>query len=145
MTVIRQFIRLISLVKWSSINDTGVPEHDVHTDSIEWILKALMSEAPENQQPHRASGASNEAAPASEKASSAAEGSVTNENTGTKARHGAKRPALRRLNSELKQALDSWETLSEEVENKLSPEEEQLREVKRLLGELKDKLKQFSE
>ena len=63
----------------------------------------------------------------------------------TKPKSLSKRPSLRRLNSELKQALDSWETLSEEMEHKLSPEEEQLREVKRLLGELKDKLKQFSE
>jgi hypothetical protein len=49
------------------------------------------------------------------------------------------------INKDLKQALNTWEILSEEMAHKISPEEEQLQEVKRLLGELKDKLKQFSE
>ena len=49
------------------------------------------------------------------------------------------------INTDLKQALNTWEILSEEMAHKISPEEEQLQEVKRLLGELKDKLKQFSE
>jgi hypothetical protein len=49
------------------------------------------------------------------------------------------------LNQNLKQALHTWEVLNEQMEDKVSPEEIQLREVKRLLGELKDKLKQFSE
>ena len=49
------------------------------------------------------------------------------------------------LNQNLKQALHTWEVLNEQMEDKESPEETQLREVKRLLGELKDKLKQFSE
>lgn len=49
------------------------------------------------------------------------------------------------LNQELKNALNTWEVLSEEVGTKISPEEQQLQEVKRLLTELKDKLKQFSE
>ena len=48
------------------------------------------------------------------------------------------------LNQNLKQALHTWEVLNEQMEDKESPEETQLREVKRLLGELKDKLKQFS-
>lgn len=49
------------------------------------------------------------------------------------------------LNTDLKQALNSWETLTEEMTNKISPDEEQLLEVKRLLSELKSKLNQFDE
>lgn len=57
----------------------------------------------------------------------------------------SKRSLFGNLNSDLKQALDTWETLTEEMTNKLSPEEEQLHEVKRLLGELKSKLKEFGD
>lgn len=49
------------------------------------------------------------------------------------------------LNQDLKQALNTWDTLSEQMVNKRSPEEEQLQEVKRLLGELQSKLKEFGE
>ncbi len=49
------------------------------------------------------------------------------------------------LNSDLKQALDTWEDLTETMAHKVSPEQEQLHEVKKLLVELKDKIKQFSE
>lgn len=49
------------------------------------------------------------------------------------------------LNSDLKQALDTWEVLTEQMTNKVSPEEEQLCEVKKLLGELKSKLAEFGE
>lgn len=49
------------------------------------------------------------------------------------------------LNQDLSQALNSWEVLTEQMANKVSPEEEQLQEVKRLLGELKSKLKEFGE
>lgn len=49
------------------------------------------------------------------------------------------------LNQNLKQALHTWEVLNEQMEDKVSPEVTQLGEVKRLLGELKEKLKQFSE
>ncbi|GEM_PF-2033047 len=49
------------------------------------------------------------------------------------------------LNKDLKQALETWDALTEEMSNKLSPEEEQLQEVKRLLGELKSKLQEFGE
>lgn len=49
------------------------------------------------------------------------------------------------LNHNLKQALHTWEVLNEQMEDKVSPEETQLHEVKRLLRELKDKLKQFSD
>lgn len=61
-----------------------------------------------------------------------------------------KKPQTRRsllgsLNNDLKQALDTWDILTEEMATKLSPEEEQLSEVKRLLGELKSKLSQFED
>ncbi len=49
------------------------------------------------------------------------------------------------LNKDLKQALDTWDDLAEKTANKASPEQQQLKEVKKLLGELKDKLKEFSE
>lgn len=49
------------------------------------------------------------------------------------------------LNSDLKQALNTWDTLSEEMTNKIAPDEEQLLEVKRLLGELKSKINQFDD
>jgi hypothetical protein len=55
------------------------------------------------------------------------------------------RPLFGRLNSDLKQALDTWDNLTEEMSQKLSPEEEQLREVKRLLSELKSKLNEFED
>lgn len=55
------------------------------------------------------------------------------------------RPLFGRLNQDLKQALNTWETLTEEMSQKLSPEEEQLREVKRLLSELKSKLNEFED
>lgn len=47
------------------------------------------------------------------------------------------------LNQDLKQALNSWDSLGEEVQHKLSPAEEQLQEVKKLLNELKTKLHEF--
>ncbi|UXR64987.1 hypothetical protein EZJ49_01825 [Bdellovibrio bacteriovorus] len=57
----------------------------------------------------------------------------------------SKKSLFGNLNTDLKNALDTWETLTEEMTNKISPEEEQLQEVKRLLGELKSKLNQFDE
>lgn len=52
------------------------------------------------------------------------------------------------LNQDLKHALNSWDTISEtgntKVTNKRSPGEEQLQEMKKLLGELKSKLNEFS-
>ncbi|WP_413578094.1 hypothetical protein ACLVWU_06070 [Bdellovibrio sp. HCB290] len=49
------------------------------------------------------------------------------------------------LNSDLKKALDTWDVLTETVSHKVSPEQEQLQEVKKLLGDLKAKLAQFDE
>lgn len=61
----------------------------------------------------------------------------------------SRKTAIGGLNPDLKQALsqalDSWETLTEQVSKKRSPDEEQLQEVKKLLGELKSKLNEFSE
>ena len=48
------------------------------------------------------------------------------------------------LHDNLTQALGRWEHLSEEADRKVSPEEAQLQEVKRLLDELKNKLREFS-
>lgn len=60
-------------------------------------------------------------------------------------RETSKKSRLGTLNSDLRGALSSWETLTEEVANKVSPDQEQLLEVKKLLGELKSKLNQFEE
>ena len=49
------------------------------------------------------------------------------------------------LNKDLQKALNNWDVLSEEMNQKLSPEEEQLKDVKRLLGELKAKLQEFGD
>ncbi|MFM6929512.1 MAG: hypothetical protein ACKOX6_13670 [Bdellovibrio sp.] len=49
------------------------------------------------------------------------------------------------LNSDLKQALNTWDVLTETMADKVSPDQEQLREVKQLLGDLKAKLAQFEE
>lgn len=57
----------------------------------------------------------------------------------------AKKKLFRNLNSDLRSALSTWENLTEEMAQKISPEETQLLEVKRLLGELKSKLKDFEE
>lgn len=57
----------------------------------------------------------------------------------------AGKPSWDHINSDLKSALDTWEELTDKMANKLSPEEEQLREIKSILGSLKDKLKAFDE
>lgn len=58
---------------------------------------------------------------------------------------GGKRSLFGHLNSDLQNALSTWDTLTEQMANKISPEEEQLGEVKRLLGELKSKLQEFND
>lgn len=64
-------------------------------------------------------------------------------------KESSRKPAMGGLNPDLKQALsqalDSWEALTEQVSQKRSPEEEQLQEVKKLLNELKSKLKEFGD
>jgi hypothetical protein len=74
-----------------------------------------------------------------------------NENLGTSP-VGEKREASRKngsisINPDLAQALtnalDSWENLSAEVKNKKAPDQEQLDEVKKILLELKSKIKEF--
>lgn len=48
------------------------------------------------------------------------------------------------INHDLKSALDTWSELSEKLTGKVSPEQEQLKEIKKLLGDLKNKLQDFS-
>lgn len=55
------------------------------------------------------------------------------------------KPSWDHINSDLKSALNTWEELTDKMANKLSPEEEQLREIKSILGSLKDKLKAFED
>lgn len=57
----------------------------------------------------------------------------------------AGKPSWDHINTDLKSALDTWTELTDKMANKLSPEEEQLREIKSILGSLKDKLKAFEE
>ncbi len=56
-----------------------------------------------------------------------------------------KDPNWSRINSDLKSALDTWTSLTEQLTHKMSPEEEQLREIKSILGALKDKLQEFND
>lgn len=64
-------------------------------------------------------------------------------------RETSRKSAIGGLNPELKsaltKALGSWETLTEQVSTKKSPDEEQLEEVKRLLNELKSKINEFND
>lgn len=48
------------------------------------------------------------------------------------------------INQDLKSALDTWSELSEKLAGKISPEEAQMAEIKKLLGDLKSKLKDFA-
>lgn len=52
---------------------------------------------------------------------------------------------FRNINSDLKSALDTWEVLTEQVTTKVSPQEAQLGEVKKLLQDLKQKLSEFGD
>lgn len=54
-------------------------------------------------------------------------------------------PSWSHIESDLKDALNTWSDLTHELANKISPEEKQLQEIKSLLGTLRDKLKEFSE
>ncbi|RYE31299.1 MAG: hypothetical protein EOP48_31540 [Sphingobacteriales bacterium] len=49
------------------------------------------------------------------------------------------------INKDLKDALETWTVLTEDLTNKLSPEEKQLQEIKTLLSTLKDKLRDFND
>lgn len=55
------------------------------------------------------------------------------------------KPSWDHINTDLKGALDTWDELTDKMANKISPEEEQLREIKTILGTLKDKLKAFED
>ncbi len=65
--------------------------------------------------------------------------------TASTAKETGKKGLFSNLNADLKQALDTWDVLTETMTNKVSPEQEQLQEVKKLLGDLKAKLAQFDE
>ncbi|WP_413586969.1 hypothetical protein [Bdellovibrio sp. HCB274] len=65
--------------------------------------------------------------------------------TAPAAKETGKKSLFGNLNSDLKKALDTWDVLTETVSHKVSPEQEQLQEVKKLLGDLKAKLAQFDE
>jgi len=47
------------------------------------------------------------------------------------------------LNEKLSSALQTWEDLSASVETKLSPDEEQLQEIKKLLKDLQTRIDEF--
>lgn len=55
------------------------------------------------------------------------------------------KPSWDHINNDLKSALDTWAELTDKLSHKLSPEEEQLREIKSILGTLKEKLKEFND
>ena len=61
-----------------------------------------------------------------------------------KANKDENKHAWEHINTDLKSALDTWSELTDKLANKVSPEEEQLREIKGILGALKDKLKEFN-
>ena len=49
------------------------------------------------------------------------------------------------LNSDLQNALQSWDNVTEQVAKKVSPDQAQLREVKKILSDLKSKLEEFDD
>lgn len=57
----------------------------------------------------------------------------------------AKKNLFGNLNKDLKDALNSWDSLTAEMSKKVPPDEQQLQEVKKLLGELKAKLNEFED
>lgn len=50
-----------------------------------------------------------------------------------------------RLQDDLKSALDSWTELSHKVKTRKSPEEMQLEDIRRLLGDLQAKIQLFED
>lgn len=65
--------------------------------------------------------------------------------TASNAKETGKKGLFGNLNADLKQALDTWDVLTETITTKVSPEQQQLQEVKKLLGDLKAKLAQFED
>lgn len=72
-------------------------------------------------------------------------GPQTAQNSQTESKQTETKPSWDHINSDLKSALDTWDILTDQLANKVSPEEEQLREIKNILGTLKDKLKEFND
>ena len=54
-------------------------------------------------------------------------------------------PSWGRLQEDLKSALDNWTELSAKARARKSPEEMQLDEIRRLLGDLQAKIEDFEE
>ncbi|HRO68546.1 MAG TPA: hypothetical protein PL182_13325 [Pseudobdellovibrionaceae bacterium] len=54
-------------------------------------------------------------------------------------------PSWGRLQEDLKSALDNWTELSAKARARKSPEEMQLDEIRRLLGDLQSKIQHFEE
>ena len=61
-------------------------------------------------------------------------------------RASEKKPPFERIQDDIKSALDSWSDLSVKKSRepqKKSPDEKQLHEIKQLLGDLKNKIRDF--
>ena len=54
-------------------------------------------------------------------------------------------PSWSRLQEDLKSALDTWTELSAKARPRKSPEETQLEDIRRLLGDLQAKIQHFEE
>lgn len=71
--------------------------------------------------------------------------SSADQNDQPEKKNPAKKKLFGSLNKDLKDALNSWDSLTAEMAKKVPPDEQQLQEVKRLLGELKSKLNEFED
>lgn len=49
------------------------------------------------------------------------------------------------IQEDLKSALDSWTDLSQKARVRKSPEQQQMEEIRRLLGDLQSKIRSFDE
>lgn len=54
-------------------------------------------------------------------------------------------PSWNRLQEDLKSALDTWSELSSKVRARKSPDEVQLEDIRRLLGDLQEKIQLFED
>lgn len=59
--------------------------------------------------------------------------------------HATPKGSWEHIDSDLKSALNTWSELTDTMANKIPPDEERLRDIKNLLGTLKDQLKEFSD
>lgn len=49
------------------------------------------------------------------------------------------------IQEDLKSALDSWTDLSQKVTKRKTPEQQQMEEIRRLLGDLQSKIRDFDQ